>query len=316
MKSKTIIKNIIGCIVTLVLTIVLIQFTGHMLDPDESEEGLDVIKAFDSLEDNSLDVIVYGSSHAWKGCDTRVMYDRYGISAYNYGCNWQAINTILLFLKDSLRTQSPKVVCIETGLVDQIEQDVDLDGQIYYTRQMSNFDGKKQYLKQCFGDNTERYISYYIPLTMFHENWSEVGFENFWFPGPDRYVESRGYNICTGVNPFEIPDYETMAQKDIPGECVEVLIEISKVCKDNDVNLILYTCPYAGTYSYNDALEKFADENDCAYLNLFKHVDEMGLDSECDLQDNMHLNETGSGKVAAFLAEYIIDNYEVENSVK
>ena len=316
MKSKAILKNIIGCIVTLVLTISLVQFTGHILDPDESEEGFDAIEAFDLLEDNSLDVIVYGSSHAWKGCDTRVMCDKYGLKAYNYGCNWQAINTILLFLKDSLRTQSPKVICVETGLIYHVEQDVDLDGEIYYTKKMPNFDGKREYLKQCFGDDVGRYISYYVPLAMFHENWSKVNFENFWFPGPKRYVESRGYNICTGVNPFEIPDYTTMPQKDIPKDSKSVLEEIVKVCKENNINLILYTCPYAGDYPYSDALDEFAKENGCTYLNLFKYVDDMGLDAQIDMQDNMHLNETGSGKVAAFLAEYIIDNYQVENKAR
>ena len=74
--------------------------------------------------------MIYGSSRAWKGCDTTVMADEYGLSAYNYGCNWQAINTTALFLQDSLLTQTPKVVCIETGLVDDIEKNTGMDGQI------------------------------------------------------------------------------------------------------------------------------------------------------------------------------------------
>lgn len=316
MKSKTIIKNIIGCIVTLVLTISLIQFTGHILDPDESEEGFDAIKAFDLLDDNSLDVIVYGSSHAWKGCDTRVMCEKYGLKAYNYGCNWQAANTILLFLKDSLRTQSPKIACVETGVIDHLELDVDMDGEIYYTKQMSNFDGKREYLKQCFGDDIGRYISYYVPLAMFHENWSKVNFENFWFPGPERYVESRGFSSSTGVSPFTIPDYNTMPQTGLPEDSEAILNEIVQVCKDNNIELLLYTCPFSGDYLYSDALDEFAKENGCAYVNLFKYIDEMGLDGECDLADWEHVNESGAGKVAAFLSEYIIDNYQVENLIK
>ena len=74
---------------------------GALLDPPNTILGFEVIEAFHSLEDNSLDVIVYGSSHAWRGCDTRVMKDKYSIAAYNYGCNWQKMNTIELFLKDS-----------------------------------------------------------------------------------------------------------------------------------------------------------------------------------------------------------------------
>ena len=79
------------------------------------------------------------------------MYRKYGIGAYNYGCNWQYLNTTLLFLLDSLRTQTPKVVCIDTYCVGVIELDTDMDGQIYYTRAIKDFEGKREYLKQCFG---------------------------------------------------------------------------------------------------------------------------------------------------------------------
>lgn len=308
---KKILKPLIGCIITISLTIALVQYVGHILDPKWSEDGLNVVEAFDSLEDNSLDVIVYGSSHAWKGCDTRVMYEDYGLAAYNYGCNWQSINTVLLFLQDSLRTQSPKVVCIETGLVDQIEKDVDMNGQIYYTRAMKNFDGKEEYLEQCFGDDVERYVSYYVPLVMFHDNWNTVDSENFRFPGPERYVATRGYTVGTEVVPFEIPDYHTFEQDEIPQDCVDVLDKMVEACRGKDIQIVFYTCPYAGTYAYADAMEKYAKENGCAYLNLFAYLEEMGLNGKTDLQDEGHLNESGAGKVAAFLSKYVIENYNV-----
>ena len=142
------IKSITGFLITLILTVTLIQHFGLRLDPFLSNLGFVAIKAFYSIEDNSCDVMVYGSSHAWRGCDTRVMRDEYGISAYNYSCNWQAINTTLLFIQDSLRTQKPKVICIDTYQAHNVLHDIDMDGQIYYTRPMKNFKGKREYLKE------------------------------------------------------------------------------------------------------------------------------------------------------------------------
>lgn len=117
---KELIIRVIWILITVTITVGLIQWAGHLLDPYEAEDGLDAVKAFHELDDNSVDVIVLGSSRAWKGCDTRVMQDEYGIKAYNYACNWQALNTTLLFLQDSIRIQSPKVVFVETGHVNKV----------------------------------------------------------------------------------------------------------------------------------------------------------------------------------------------------
>ena len=146
---KKILKNILNCTITLCLIVILIGYVGNLLVPMGTSGGINAIKAFHTMEEDSLEVIIYGSSHAWKGCDPMVMYKNHGLGAYNYGCDWQALNTTLLFLEDSLRTQTPKVVCIDTFQVDSIKEDTDMDGQIYYTRAISNFQGKKEYLKQC-----------------------------------------------------------------------------------------------------------------------------------------------------------------------
>lgn len=232
------IKNIIGCIITSVLAIVLVQWTGHILDPAWTEDGFDVIRAFDLIEDDTLDVIIYGSSRAWKGCDTRVMCNEYNLNAYNYGCNWQAINTIKLFLEDSLRTQNPKIVCIELGLVSNIEEDTNMDGQIYYTKVMSNFEGKRNYLKQCFGSDIKRYVSYYIPLVMFHDNWINVNYENFLFQGPGRWLETKGYCVSTKVTECTIPDYNTFSQSELNEDSVEVLKSIVEICHEKNIDII------------------------------------------------------------------------------
>ena len=57
MKKRILI--ILECIITIALTIVILRCIGHRLDPAWSQDGFDVIDAFHSLEDDSLDVIVY-----------------------------------------------------------------------------------------------------------------------------------------------------------------------------------------------------------------------------------------------------------------
>lgn len=308
---KIILKRVLCCILTISLTLGLAEIAGHILDPKWAEDGFDVIEAFEKLEKDSMEVIVFGSSHAWKGCDTRVMADDYGIIAYNYSCNWQSINTTMLFLKDSLRTQTPKVVCIDAGLVNNIEKDVDLNGQIYYTKKMKNFDGKREYLKQCFGDDLGRYISYYMPIVMFHENWTEIDDENFRFPGPERYWNTRGYQPGTKIYPCVKPDYKNFRQDPIQEDCIAVLDEILAVCKEKNVQVLFYTCPWEGEYYYSDAMKEYVKDKECAFLDLFEYSDEIGINWATDFRDYGHLNNSGAKKVADFLSAYLIENYEI-----
>ena len=310
---KKLIKTTICILVTLALTVALVQYLGVRLDPPESSYALDAIDAFHSLPENSQDVIVYGSSHAWKDCDTRVMQDHWGLAAYNYGCNWQAINTTLLFLEDSFRTQSPKVVCIETYKAHYILKDTDMDGQIYYTRKIADSPGKRAYLKQCFGSDPTRYLSYYLPLTMFHDNWAEISDENFVAPAPQEFVKNAGYMKHEGdlVEPCTAPDYANFPQNALPDESKEILDEILKLCRENGAQVIFFTAPLSYEYCYADAMAEYAGGKGVPYLNLFEHTEEMGLNWETDLRDTGHLNDKGAGKVADYLGRYIKENYEM-----
>lgn len=307
--TKKNLKFFAGCLISAAIIFLIVQILGKVLDPYGAGEGFAAVEAFHSLEENSLDVIIYGSSHAWKGCDTRVMHDRYGLEAYNYGCDWQAINTVLLFLRDSLRTQNPKVVCVETFLVNSLMQNWDMEGQIYYTKAMGDFPGRRTYLKQAFAGDIGRYLSYYVPLVMFHDNWSVITSENFEKPDPGKYVLSRGYRESQNVAPCHEPDYENFEQEELYDDCRATLDEIVKECEDRGISLIFYTAPCEAEYHFNDAMKEYVKDKNCVYMNLFEHTDEMEFDYSTDLQDTGHLNDSGSGKVAAFLAEYIIENY-------
>ena len=71
--KKEHVLNIIWILTIVTITVGLIQWTGHLLDQYEAEDGLDAVRAFHELKDNSVEAIIYGSSRAWKGCDTRIM---------------------------------------------------------------------------------------------------------------------------------------------------------------------------------------------------------------------------------------------------
>lgn len=302
----------IACfIATGLLCIILIFASGNLLDPMYSNYSLDAIEAFHQLEDNTADVIIYGSSHAWKGCDPIVMYRNYGIAAYNYGNNWQSLNTTLLFLKDTFRTQHPKVVCIDTLKTDEIKYHCKMDGELYYTRAIKGIKDKISYLYQCFGTDLEGWVSYIFPIISFHDNFSSITAENFAESTVGKYIKSMGYEGTDHTVPVKYDDSPHNNQKDLPELSKKVYDDIIALCSENGAKVILYTCPYQGEFVYSDALKKYANENDCVYINLFEHLEDMEFNWDTDMQDGGHTNNSGAAKVADYLGRYIKENYDL-----
>ncbi|MCI6998455.1 MAG: hypothetical protein MR936_17205 [Eubacterium sp.] len=309
---KRIINRLFGCFVTLLLSAAMVNWLDELVRPADIDMALHAIDTFHEIPEDTLEVIGYGSSHMWRGMNPKVMYEKYGIGAYNYGCNWQHMNTTELFLKDSFLAQSPRVVLIETYMVNEVLQDVDLNGEIYYTRGIAEFEGKREYLKQCFGEDKDRYVSYYMPLAAFHDNWVHVNEESFKKQSRDiNFLSTMGYLYTSEVSPVTIADPETFEQKELSAEAISVLDEIVSLCSRNHAAIIFYTAPWQGVFSYGDAMKAYAREKGCVYLNLFEYMDELALDCEKDFYDMGHLNDSGAVKVADFLGSYIVNNYEV-----
>lgn len=306
------IKILLSCLLTLALILGGIYGLGVLFRPFETDIAQNAIDTFHSLPENSVEVIGYGSSHIFRSLDVMEMYRNYGIGAYNYGNHWQHINTTALFLRDSLRTQSPKVVLVEVGRVNYVLEDADMDGEIYYTRHIPDFAAKDAYLKQCFGENRERYLSYRVPFVAFHENWSGVRDWSFRDGTKDYdFMKTMGYLKLEKVKSITIGDPAEFRQEPLSPGSRAALDDMVAACREAGVELIFYTAPWQREYLYGDALKAYAEENGVVYFNMFELMEEIGIDCDTDFSDTEHMNDSGAKKAANFLGAYIKANYAV-----
>jgi len=66
-----------------------------------------------ATEDELIDLVFMGSSHCFCGVNPSVLWDTYGISAFDMAISGQDKSSTYHTLKELLKTQSPKVVCID-----------------------------------------------------------------------------------------------------------------------------------------------------------------------------------------------------------
>lgn len=305
-------KKLLAVLVCAALVAAGIAALGSLMRPVDTDTAVKSIQTFHELPENSVEVLAYGSSHIWRGLAVNELYEKYGIGAYNYGCNWQKLNTTQLFFHDSLQTQSPKLVIIETYMVDKILQDVDIDGEIYYTRAVPASPYKRAYLRTCFAGNWGRYLSYYAPLFAFHENRVNLTWANFRRNASEAdFKASKGFSGSVDVVETQVPDWRTFEQKPLPAASVAILDDLVQTCRARNIDVVFCTVPYGAPYNYADAMAAYAKANGCAYLDGFRAMKAIGLSGKTDFSDEWHLNSSGAKKFADYLGRYLAAHYKL-----
>ena len=98
------------------------------------------------------------------------MYDKYGIGASQLRRQLAAPDTTWLFVHDLAGDPDAQSGADRGMHINSNEFDTDMDGEIYHTTPIPESKYKRAYLKMCFENHIERYISYYFPAGAYHEN--------------------------------------------------------------------------------------------------------------------------------------------------
>ena len=245
-------------------------------------------------EFESVDIVFFGSSHSYRGFDTRI-FEEHGITSFNLGSSAQTHIQTNYFLKTYLEDLNPGLVVYEVypemftneGVESTINiisatDDVDLEifNLLYETRDIR---AVNTLLFSIFEPRDPEII-----------NSGNIG-EDTYVPGG--FVEKKlSYNTETAVNRNWKP---LPKQKAAFRENIQFL-------KAHDVPYLFVQAPY--TFSYNNQLEidNFMSENG-GYYN-FNNI--MNLSPQKDFYDDSHLNQNGVKKLNLELIK-IIDSLQL-----
>lgn len=318
--KKTITRILSVLIVLMTVAGMVYGFSNIAMNTSKKYENK--IDSFHSQPENSVEVMIYGSSKMLNAVVPAVLYENNGIGAYNYSLDWQSLSTESLFFYESLETQSPKVIIIDTSNISDLLYDVGINGEVSYSRYLMDNSEKKEYLKNAFGAEKENYISYYFPFSQMHSAWSSLQKENFI---PEKWLTKEFYDSTMGycflendldAEPYDIniPNPYESTQVNFRPIVRKKLNQIVDTCKKKNIEIVFVTVPYEGENHFRDALTEYAEENDCAYLDYFCLQTE--LNPQTDFRDSSHLNYRGAVKLSSSLGEYLSENYELTDMRK
>lgn len=279
--------------------------------------------AFHSLEEDTIDVLVLGSSHAQYSFMPYFFYEDTGLNSYVLGSQFQPLKVSYQMLNEALKTQSPEVLVLEvytgTFLVDE---STDENDSRYITAQYK-MTGQEKYTTIDYMTNKEKAEEYKNDFLNNHNNWRTLEDFTSLLKEDDIPLTQTdfgfipNYNIWLPVVNFWYTDkYDYDVDVTLPDEYTDALNNIYNLCEDNNIQLLLYMMPMDNMtveeQSYLKKIWEWAKEKNVPYIDFLSNDEELDIRSAIH-HDGFHAYVNGAAFVTDYIADYITSNFTISN---
>lgn len=272
---------------------------------------------FYQMKENTVDVLVFGSSRAVSSFSPQVLYDEYGIRSYNLACEEQNLLISYYWLREALRFQKPKAVILEPHMLFECIAEEPLNTSERCTRKAMDY-MKWSKLKFaavrdiCEHDSGQTMSSYLLPALRFHERWKDLQKQDFVDNDSLRISGLKGFTPLSERNADTYGCIDTELEGGAQEQTVPVMREyldkIALLCKQEGISLLLYMAPSRDdTQEKYAAIAAYAQEKDIPFIDLNgkNNYEAMNYDYSHDNLIYNHVNIWGAQKVTDYLGKII-----------
>lgn len=305
-----------ACVIGLVIVALLLygKMNSILSVKVSDAESIHVLR---EMPKDSLDVIFVGSSHVGMNIDNQQIWEEYGISSMNVWAGMQPIWNSYYYVKEVLRQQRPKVICVDVFLcaneVDYSTQEVALKnvlglpmGWDKVQAALASFPQWNQAVEALWG------------MPFYHARYQELTEADF---SPDYssriFAPTPALVVDTNYRPIQVP--QTMETMPLTEKNETYLRKIIDLCRAKNVELVLLCSPYQADTKEAmrvNQIEAIAQEQGVFMLNYMKNYREIGIDPETDFYDEGHFSITGIRKYSSALGKQLKSRYDLPDRRK
>lgn len=308
--KKSVIR--IGCF--LIILLLILSYWNTVFKVKFGDGIYDVTKFYE-LDENSVDVLVIGSSHAFENFNTGILWDEYGMATYILGGSFQPMWNTYYYLKEALKTQKPNLIVLEgycTAIYSEFIDDSRIIKNNYGLKWSSD---KVESLK--VSAPKERWREFFLEYIQYHSRYKELTREDFFDnQGNPLYYDWKGFGCNMVTTPMESIDVSGVTDRAELFEKTEKYYRATiELAKANDIPIIVIIAPYAGI---NDAEQRIfnkagdiATELGVPFLNCNLITSQIGINYLTDAADYGHLNHRGNQKFSRYIGQYLSDRFEL-----
>ncbi len=278
----------------------------------KSEDGINQLQALYKQPENSIDVFFVGSSKIYCDIATGVLWDNYGIAAFDLGGAEAPSWVSYYHLKEALKTQKPKVVCYEVSVAAMY----DMLYQANNWATDNNYGMKwgtnriEQLRINSEGDDFALRLN---PFNIMHGRYKDLTENDF--TNVRDSVNYKGFDPRERIWEMNTPNNGGITEEDPCTEKEEEYFhKLIELARSNDIEIVLFASPYDVPEEDQRVLNYIsgiASSENVDYYDFNRYYDEIGMDFSRDMADTGHLNYNGNYKFTNYFGSILHDKYGV-----
>lgn len=309
-------KKLLAIVLTIVITISGLWFATRLFMPKYMHgilEGAMIGEYYDDPTDHN--VVFIGDCELYENISPVYLWENFGINSYIRGSAQQLIWQSYYLAEETVEREHPDVIVFNVLSMkyntpqNEAYNRMTLDGMKWSS---SKVDSIKASMTE-----EESMIEYMFPLLRYHSRWSDLNADDFNYLFHRDKVTFNGYYMRVDEKPADdnIPKGRPIIDYQFGDTAYQYLDKLTKLCKDNDIELILVKAPSLFPYWYpqwDKQIEDYAAANDLTYINFLDYKDSIGLDWDKDTYDGgLHLNLSGAEKLSEYFGQILSNDFNV-----
>ncbi len=313
-KSRDIVCFWLRLIAFALLVFAVLAYASFVLTPKYDYGICSIVNLYQQKE-NSIDVLVLGTSLAYAGVNTNILWQEYGLATYNLCNAEQPFWISYYYLEEALKTQMPRLILL------------DAKASIY----------EKDYLKpartilctygirapvtrlKAIAASVEKQevLGFYLAFPKLHNNYSEMNWDAFQL-FPDNGGRGPTWKGFIEVDQFEKHERPSLVWTDIKrplnAKQQEYFEKILQLTQQKGIPVLLVGFPnpdYANDHMFYNSLWSVAAQYGVSGINYNNPNLRFGLRYSSDFADWQHLNIKGSVTFSRRLGEDIRTCFDV-----
>ncbi len=313
-REQTMKKSIIRIFCFCLILVLVLKYTNDIFKVKHGDGIYDLTKFYE-LKDNTVDLLILGSSHAFEDFNTGVLWNEYGISSFVLGGSMQPMWNTYYYLKEALKTQTPQLIILEgyaTSFYSEYSDDSRIIKNNYGLRWSKD---KVDSIK--ISSPRERWEDFLLEYSQYHARYAELSKDDFLKnQGNPLFKDWKGFGCNMDTVSFEYTDVSSVIETAQLYEKTEKYYRMTiELAQENNIPILIVISPYAGISiqeqtCFNSAKE-IAKEYNVPFINYNLLFDEIGLDYSTDMADGNHLNYRGNQKFSLEVGAYIKKNFDI-----
>lgn len=297
------------------LSFMLLAYGTYVLTPKHDYGICSMVNLYRQPED-SVDVLVVGTSLAYSGVNTNVLWREYGIASYDLCSAEQPFWVSYYVIREALKTQHPKVIVLDAKPAIYSLDYSKRGRTILSTFGIRGIENRFGAMIACSG-SLENALSYILGLPEVHSNYIKVTAKDFVFP-PDnggRGESWKGYIESDEVEQHQRPSLTwNGVRRSLNEREEEYARKIFELAQEKGIELVLVGFPnpdYANDHMYYNTLWSIAEEYGFSGMNYNDPTLRFGLRYSSDFADWQHLNVKGSVTLSKRLGKDLKERYDL-----